>query len=102
LAGESARRKRLPHNERRKTLSASVLDADWMVTGSKARTLLLVAESVFVYLKEQEVKTALAQIAENFPGVNIAFHTISHKALEGANKDHARREPLKSHGLPGA
>jgi O-methyltransferase involved in polyketide biosynthesis len=61
-----------------------------------------VAESVFVYLKEQEVKTALAQIEENFPGVNIAFHIISHKALEGANKDHARREPLKSHGLPGA
>ena len=51
-----------------------------------------VAETVFVYLKEQEVKAALAQIAENFPCVNIAFDTTSRKAVNGGNKDHARRK----------
>jgi O-methyltransferase involved in polyketide biosynthesis len=51
-----------------------------------------VAETVFVYLKEQEVKAALAQIAENFPGMNIALDTASRRAVDGGNQDHAQRK----------
>jgi O-methyltransferase involved in polyketide biosynthesis len=51
-----------------------------------------VAETVFVYLKEQEVKAALAQIAENFSCVNIALDTASRRAVDGGNKDHAGRK----------
>jgi O-methyltransferase involved in polyketide biosynthesis len=87
------RRQFFTDTERRKTLSASVLDADWIATVRQSPgPYFFVAETVFVYLKEQEVKAVLAQIAENFPGVNIAFDPISQKALEGANQDHARRK----------
>jgi O-methyltransferase involved in polyketide biosynthesis len=88
------RRKFFPSDTgRRTTLAASVLDAGWMVTVRQSPgPYFFVAETVFVYLKEQEVRAALAQIAENFPCVNIAFDTISRRALDGANKDHARRK----------
>jgi len=87
------RRKFFTDTERRTTLAGSVLDAGWMATVRQSPgPYLFVAETVFVYLKEQEVKAALAQIAENFPCVNIAFDTTSRKAVNGANKDHARRK----------
>ncbi len=79
--------------ERRTTLATSVLDAGWMVTVRRSPgPYFFVAETVFVYLKEQEVKAALAQIAANFPSVNVAFDTISRKAIDSGNKDHARRK----------
>jgi O-methyltransferase involved in polyketide biosynthesis len=87
------RRKFFTDSERRTTLAGSVLDADWMATVRHSPgPYFLVAETVFVYLKEQEVKAALAQIAGNFPCVNIAFDTASRKAVNGGNKDHARRK----------
>jgi O-methyltransferase involved in polyketide biosynthesis len=87
------RRRFFTDGERRTTLAGSVLDADWMATVRQSPgPYFFVAEAVFVYLKEQEVKTALAQIAGNFPCVNIAFDTTSRRAVEGANKDHARRK----------
>lgn len=87
------RRKFFTDSERRTTLAASVLDGDWVVTVRQSPgPYFFVAETVFVYLKEPEVKAALAQIAKIFPCVNIAFDTVSRKAMEGANRDHARRK----------
>ena len=87
------RRRFFTDTERRTTLAGSVLDADWMVTVRQSPgPYFFVAEAVFLYLKEQEVQAALAQIAENFPGVNIAFDTTSRSAVNGANRDHARRK----------
>ena len=86
------RRRFFTDTERRTTLAGSVLDAGWMATVRQSPgPYLFVAETVFVYLKEQEVKAALTQIAENFPRVNIAFDTTSRRAVDGGNKDHARR-----------
>jgi O-methyltransferase involved in polyketide biosynthesis len=87
------RRKFFSDTERRTTLATSVLDAGWMATVRRSPgPYFLVAETVFVYLKEQEVKAALAQIAANVPSVNVAFDTISRRAIDGGNKDHARRK----------
>jgi O-methyltransferase involved in polyketide biosynthesis len=87
------RRRFFTDSERRTTLAGSVLDVDWMATVRQSPgPYFFVAEAVFVYLKEQEVKAALAQIAGNFPCVNIAFDTTSRRAVEGANKDHERRK----------
>jgi O-methyltransferase involved in polyketide biosynthesis len=87
------RRRFFTDSERRTTLAASVLDADWMAPVRQSPgPYFFVAETVFVYLKEQEVKAALAQIAGNFPCVNIAFDTTSRRAVDGGNKDHARRK----------
>jgi O-methyltransferase involved in polyketide biosynthesis len=87
------RRKFFTDTERRTTLAASVLDPGWMATVRQSPgPYFFVAETVFVYLKEQEVKAALAQIAGSFPCVNIAFDTTSRRAVDGGNKDHARRK----------
>ncbi|MGO9640931.1 MAG: class I SAM-dependent methyltransferase [Candidatus Acidiferrales bacterium] len=87
------RRKFFTDTERRTTLAASVLDAAWMVTVRQSPgPYFFVAEAVFIYLTEQEVRAALAQIAGNFPGVSIAFDTATLKAINHENKDHARRK----------
>jgi len=87
------RRRFFTDSERRTTLAASVLDADWMAAVRQSPgPYFFVAETVFVYLKEQEVKAALAQIARNFPGVNIAFDTCGRRAVDGGNRDFVRRK----------
>ena len=87
------RRKFFADTSRRTTLAASVLDADWIETVRQTPgPYFFVAETVLVYLKEPEVKAALAQIARNFPSANIAFDTVTRKAVAGGNRDHARRK----------
>jgi O-methyltransferase involved in polyketide biosynthesis len=87
------RRQFLPDCERRKTLAASVLDAGWMETVRACPApYLFVAETVFIYLEEADVKSALAQIARNFPGAGIALDTGSRRAVTGGNKDFVRRK----------
>jgi O-methyltransferase involved in polyketide biosynthesis len=51
-----------------------------------------VAEAVFFYLTEPEVKAALAQIAANFSPASIAFDTATRQTIGRQNKDHARRK----------
>jgi O-methyltransferase involved in polyketide biosynthesis len=74
------------------TLAASILDPGWMAAVRQSPgPYCFVAEAVFIYLTEPEVKAALAQIAANFPRISIAFDTATLKAVSHENKDHARR-----------
>jgi O-methyltransferase involved in polyketide biosynthesis len=78
-------------SERRVTLPASVLDPEWIETVRRSpRPYFLVAETVLVYLEEAQVKAALGQIASGFPQVTIALDTAGRRAVESANRDHAR------------
>ena len=87
------RRNFFPDSERRITLAASVLDPDWIETVRRSPgPYFLVAETVFVYLEEAQVKAALGQIASGFPQVTIAFDTLGRRAVDGGNRDHARRK----------
>jgi O-methyltransferase involved in polyketide biosynthesis len=87
------RRKFFTDSGRRVTLACSVLDSGWMAAVRLSPgPYCFVAETVFVYLTEQEVKTALAQIAGNFPRASIAFDTATLRAITHANKDLARRK----------
>jgi O-methyltransferase involved in polyketide biosynthesis len=87
------RRKFFTDSSRRVTLAASVLDPGWMATVRQSPgPYFFVSEAVFIYLTEEEVKAALAQIAANFPGASIAFDTATRKGISHANKEHARRE----------
>jgi O-methyltransferase involved in polyketide biosynthesis len=52
----------------------------------------LVAETVFVYLEEAQVKDALGQIANGFPEVTIALDTVGRRAVDIGNKDFAKRK----------
>ncbi len=53
---------------------------------------LFVAETVFVYLEEQQVKAALGQIAAAFPRATIVLDTVTRLGVDGGNRDFARRE----------
>jgi O-methyltransferase involved in polyketide biosynthesis len=87
------RRKFFTDSERRVTLAASVVDPGWMAAVRQSPgPYFFVAEAVFVYLTEPEVKAALAQIAANFPRLTIAFDTATLQAINRENKDHARRK----------
>jgi O-methyltransferase involved in polyketide biosynthesis len=86
------RRRFFADSERRTTLAASILDSSWIAAVRQSPgPYCFVAEAVLIYLTEPEVKTALGQIAANFPGATIAFDTTTRKGIERGNKDHARR-----------
>ena len=87
------RRKFFRDTERRTTLAGSVLDTEWMAPVRRSPgPYFFVAEAVLIYLKEREVRAALAQIAENFPGAGIAFDTTSRSAVLHGNKDFVHRK----------
>jgi len=87
------RRKFCADSERRTALTGSVLDAGWVTTvGQSPGPYFFVAEAAFVYLQEQDVKAALAQIVDNFPGASVALDTASARAIAGGNKDFVRRK----------
>jgi len=87
------RRKFFTDSARRVTLAASVVDPGWMAAVRESPgPYCFVAEAVFIYLTEPEVKAALAQIAANFPRLSIAFDTVTLQAINHENKDHARRK----------
>lgn len=87
------RRKFFTDSARRVTLAASVLDPGWMgAVRESPGPYCFVAEAVFIYLTEPEVKAALAQIAANFPHLSIAFDTATLQGISRENQDHARRK----------
>jgi O-methyltransferase involved in polyketide biosynthesis len=86
------RQKFFTDSARRVTLTGSILDSGWMAAVRRSPgPYCFVAEAVFIYLTEQEVKAALAQIAANFPRASIVLDTATHQAIAQMNRDHARR-----------
>ena len=80
-------------SERRMTLAASVLNPDWIEAVRRSPgPYFLVAETVFVYLEEAQVKAALGHIASGFPQVTIALDTLGRRAADSGNRDFARRK----------
>ena len=87
------RRTYFSDSERRVTLAASVLDRDWIETVRRSPgPYFLVAETVFVYLEEAAVKTALGQIGSGLPQATIALDTVGRRAVDTGNRDFARRK----------
>ena len=78
---------------RRKMLAGSVVDGGWMAAvEASPGPYFFVAEAVFVYLREAEVREAVARIVDRFPGLLLAFDTATHRAIEGGNKDFERKK----------
>jgi O-methyltransferase involved in polyketide biosynthesis len=73
-------RRELLHEDARSHLMAySALDFGWMdrIQAEKADGCLFLAEGVFVYLDEQQVKTLVLALAERFPASELIFDTMS-------------------------
>jgi len=86
------RKKFFADTPRRTTLTASVLDPGWMeAVRQSPGPYFFIAEAVLIYLTEQQVKLALAQIAASFPNATIAFDSSPLNAIRHGNKDHARQ-----------
>jgi O-methyltransferase involved in polyketide biosynthesis len=75
---------------RRLTLSSSILDSGWIAAVRQSPgPYCFVAEGVFIFLAQTEVKAALAQITGTFPHVRVAFDTATRLAIDYEN---ARRK----------
>lgn len=61
--------------ERYHLLGCSVLDDTWMETLKvhSQRPFLFLAENVFVYFKEAQVKTLVLRLRDHFPGAELVF-----------------------------
>ena len=74
------RKRFFEESERHHSIASSVLDFDWMkvlrMTHSDKRFLFL-AEGLFMYLNEDEVKSVVLKIRELFPGSELAFEACS-------------------------
>ena len=73
------RRRFFAETERRRFISRSVLTTEWLpvVAESGPGPFLFVAEGVFMYFEERQVKGLLAMLADHFPGSLIAFDAMS-------------------------
>ncbi|MDH6194018.1 O-methyltransferase involved in polyketide biosynthesis [Mycobacterium frederiksbergense] len=70
------RRKFFTDGDRYTMLAGSVLDTDWFDAIADAPApYLFVSEAVLVYLSEDQVRTAVAQLAKRFDGSLIALDT---------------------------
>jgi O-methyltransferase involved in polyketide biosynthesis len=65
--------------ERHHLLSCSVLDNTWldMVSAHRQRPFLFLAEGVFTYFEEAQVKSLVLTLRDRFPGAELVFDTHS-------------------------
>ena len=107
------RRRLLPDSERCRTLAKSMFDVSWMdAVGAIDRPVIFLAEGVFVYFHEAQVRSVVAALVERFPGRELVFDALSsfsirmhkgHSVLKktGAHVDWGLDDPqgLESWGL---
>jgi len=65
----------IPTHPRITNLEYSVLDFEWMnlIKDTKDRNVIILAEGVFMYLFEKDMKLLLQKISEKFPGSDLIF-----------------------------
>lgn len=69
-----------------KFIPKSVLDFSWIKQIPKNRHVLFLAEGLLMYLKEDEVKSILKTINENFPGSQMLFEAMSPFIVKRSDK----------------
>lgn len=75
----NVRRHFFEDKERYQMIAHSVLDIDWFNSLDKHRgkPFLFVAEGLFMYLHEEDVKTLLLSMQHNFPGCELVFEIVN-------------------------
>ena len=72
-------------SERYLQVSSSVFDDGWMKL-IKTKQVIFVAEGVFMYSSEKDIKSLLLTLKEKFPGSEIVFEVFNSKWLKGWRK----------------
>lgn len=67
------RRKLYPERERYRMIAASVTDPGWLADVPADRPVLVVAEGLLMYLREDEVRTLLGRLTERFATGELIF-----------------------------
>jgi O-methyltransferase involved in polyketide biosynthesis len=86
-----------PEKDRYKQVGKSVFDFDWIDELPQLPTFLL-AEGVFMFCTENDVKSLFQQIHNRIPGTDMVFEAFSSKWLSGWRKklvDFKLRRQLK-------
>jgi O-methyltransferase involved in polyketide biosynthesis len=72
------RRTLLPEGPRQRLVARSVLDFDWMdIVAGEQRPVIFLAEGVFPYFEEGDVRRTVRELKERFPGAELAFDALS-------------------------
>lgn len=80
-------RKQFIHEtKRRKFISCSFLDNDWLNEVHVEQNVLFNAAEVFYYFEEREVEEFLTRLADRFPGSEVLFDVSSPYGVKVANK----------------
>jgi O-methyltransferase involved in polyketide biosynthesis len=85
----SLRKKFYPETNEYKMIASSITTQNWFETIPAERPALIIAEGVFEYLSEEEVKTLLHRLTNYFSHGQIAFDVMSSFAIG------SRKEKLK-------
>jgi O-methyltransferase involved in polyketide biosynthesis len=72
------RRQFLPDAERCRSLPCSMLDLTWLdAVAQMNKPVIFLAEGVFMYFTEAEVKPVITALAERFPGGELVFDALT-------------------------
>lgn len=79
----------IPDGERNRCISRSMLEFSWLdeVACLKRPTIFL-AEGVFVYFTEDQVKSLIFALTERFPGSELVFDALSRFSVWVHNRSH--------------
>lgn len=64
-------------SERRKYISSSFHDTEWLAGLGVQENVLFVAAGVFYYFTEQEIKGFILQLLDKYPGCELLFDVCS-------------------------
>jgi O-methyltransferase involved in polyketide biosynthesis len=80
------RRKFFSETDRRRFISGSMLDFQWMNRLSAEEHVFFIAAGVLYYFEESQVRQLIVQLAEHFPGSEFLFDVSSPLGVRVANK----------------
>lgn len=89
------RKRFFEETERYRTIASSVLDFKWMDDVRRnhpGKSYLFLAEGLFMYLQESEVKSVVLRLRETFPGSQLAFEACSSFGVRMAKSRMGRRK----------
>ena len=67
-------------------ISSSVTDLKWINQVNSTGEILIVAEGLFMYLKEKKLKELLLKLHKRFPGANLVFDAYSTYTVKNISK----------------
>lgn len=93
------RRRFMVENERRHFITGSILDADWMTQVNTSGPYLILAEGVFMYLKEPEVQDLLAMVKSKFGPYEMVCEVSNRYWVNKMNGKYMQRKFKRQLGM---